>query len=129
TALSFASALSADAALALSVPPSAVTALASRMPMAGLVTIAGIAVFGVADVSTTVLGLGAVAVMPAIRKDGLPAMFLTRISEKTTSLAVTGSPLANLTPWRSVNVNVLASADAVNPVARSGTGLDTLLPL
>ena len=99
------------------------------MPSAGLVTIAGMAVFGVADVSTTVLAFGAVAVMPAIRNDGLPAMFFVRISEKTTSLAVTGSPLANLTPLRRVNVNVLASADAVHEVARSGTGLDTSLPL
>ena len=56
-------------------------------------------------------------------------MFFTRVSEYTTSLAVTGSPLANLTPLRSVNVNVLASGDAVNEVARSGTGLVTSLPL
>jgi len=70
-----------------------------------------------------------VAVIPAIRNDGLPLMFLVRMSENTTSAAVTGSPLANFTPWRRVNVYVLASADAVYEVARSGTGVETLEPL
>ena len=62
------------------------------------------AVFGVALVSTTVFAFGAVAVIPAIRNDGLPLMFLVRVSENTTSAAVTGSPLANLTPLRRVKV-------------------------
>ena len=99
------------------------------MPSAGLVTIAGMAVFGVAEVSTTVFAFGAVAVTPAIRNDGLPWMFLVRVSEYTTSLAVTGSPSAKVTPLRSVNVYVLASGEAVKEVARSGTGLVTSLPL
>ena len=111
--LSDASALSAVAALAASEPPAATTLAWSTMPSAGLVRIAGMAVLGVALVSTTVLGLGAVAVIPAIRNDGLPLMFLVRMSENTTSAAVTGSPLANFTPWRRVNVYVLASADVV----------------
>ena len=102
--LSAASALSAVAALAASEPPAACTFLASTMPRAGLVRMAGMAVFGVALVSTTVLALGAVAVIPAIRNDGLPVMFLVRMRENTTSVAVTGSPLANLTPGRRVKV-------------------------
>ncbi len=56
-------------------------------------------------------------------------MFLVRVSENTTSAAVTGSPLANLTPWRRVKVYVLASDDAVYEVARSGTGVVTSEPL
>ena len=62
------------------------------------------AVFGVALVRTTVFAFGEVAVIPAIRNDGLPSMFLVRVSENTTSAAVTGSPLANLTPLRRVKV-------------------------
>src|SRR2546421_12530518 len=99
------------------------------MPSAGLVTMAGMAVFAVVLVSTTVSGLGAVAVMPAIRNDGLPATFLVRVSENTTSAAVTGSPVANFAPWRRGNVYFLASGDAVYDEARSGTGLDTSEPL
>src|SRR5213078_2336079 len=99
------------------------------MPSAGLVRIAGMAVFGVALVRTTVSAFGEAAVTPAIRNDGLPSMFLVRISENTTSAAVTGSPLANLTPLRRVNVYFLASGDAVYDEARSGTGLVTSEPL
>ena len=85
-------------------PPAACTFFASTMPSAGLVTIAGMAVFGVALVRTTVFAFGEVAVIPAIRNDGLPSTFLVRVSENTTSAAVTGSPLANLTPLRRVKV-------------------------
>jgi hypothetical protein len=111
------SALSDLAASDPSDPPAACTFLASRMPRAGLVTMAGIAVLAVVLVSTTVSGLGAVAVMPVIRNDGLPSTFLVRISENTTSAAVTGSPLANFTPGRSATA---ASAGAPAGAAAAG---------
>ena len=102
--LSAVSALSDLAASDASEPPAAWTFFASTMASAGLVTIAGMAVFGVALVRTTVFAFGDVAVIPAIRNDGLPSMFFVRVSENTTSAAVTGSPLANVTPWRRVKV-------------------------
>jgi hypothetical protein len=64
----------------------------------------GIAAFGVALVSTTVSGSGAVAVMPAMRNDGLPLMLATRVSENTTSAAVTGVPSENFAAGLSLKV-------------------------
>ena len=48
----------------------------------------GMAGLGVDLMSTTVSGLGAVAVILAIRNEGLPPTFFVRISENTTSAAV-----------------------------------------
>ena len=83
------------------------------MPSAGFGTMNGTAGFGVALVSTTVCGSGAEAVMPAIRKDGLPLRLTTRFSENTTSAEVTGVPSENFASVRSVKVYFFASAEAV----------------
>ena len=48
----------------------------------------GMAGLGVELMSTTVSGLGAVAVILAIKNEGLPPTFFVRISENTTSAAV-----------------------------------------
>src|SRR3954447_9030361 len=74
------SALSAVAASALSDPPSALTALELRMPRAEFGTMNGMAGLGVLLVRTTVCASGAVTVMPAIRNEGLPFRFATRLS-------------------------------------------------
>src|SRR6266567_9466463 len=47
---------------------------------------------------------------------------ISRWNVATTSAAVSGAPLWNLTPWRSLKVQVLTSSDGVQPVARSGAG-------
>src|SRR5215469_13254849 len=107
------SALSDLSAPGWSVPPCALTTAEFTMPSAGFGTMNGMAGFGSFDVSTTVDGSGAVTVTPSSRKDGLPWMLISRLNEKRTSADVSGVPSENLTSFRSVNVYVLASADAV----------------
>src|SRR5437762_2138753 len=84
--------VSALLALAASVPPFLRTSLELTIPVEGFARIAGSAVFGVFDFTTTVYLPLADAVTPASRKDGLPFRLISRFSEKTTSPAPSGVP-------------------------------------
>src|SRR5256885_13457419 len=99
------------------------------MPRAGLGMMNGIAGFGASEVSTTVDGSGAVTVMPASRNEGLPLMLISRLKENRTSADVRVVPSENLMSLRSLNVNVLASDDAVYELATCGTGVAESEPL
>src|SRR6266566_1050405 len=71
---------------------------------------------------------GAETLTPLSSTDGAPARLMTRLNENTTSAAVSGVPSENMTAWRRLNVNVLASSDDVNEAATAGTGLDSSPP-
>jgi hypothetical protein len=82
------------------------------MPSDVFATIAGMAVFGVAERRTTVNLPRADTVTPASRNDGLPLRLIRRRNEKTTSAAVICVPSANLMSRRRSNVYVLPPFDA-----------------
>src|SRR5260221_4573542 len=122
-------AVSALSAPGWSVPPGALTTLELTMPRAGFGMMNGTAGFAVSDVSTTVDASGAVTVMPASRNDGLPLMLMSRLKENSTSADVRAVPSENLMSLRSLNVNVLASDDAVYELATCGMGVAESEPL
>ena len=123
------SALSLLSAPGEELPPCAFTSFELTMPSDVLVTITGIAGFGVAEWRTTLYLPVALIVMPASRNDGFPFRLINRLYEKTTSAEVSGVPSENLMSLRSVNVNVLASFEAFHEVATSGRGCATSAPL
>ena len=86
------------------------------MPSDVLVTITGIAGFGVVEWSTTCTCRRR-DVMPASRNEGFPFRLINRLNEKTTSAEVSGVPSENTMSLRSVNVKVLASFEAFQEVA------------
>src|SRR5436853_3214033 len=90
--LNHCSALSVLSASGASVPPCALTSFELTTPSDVFARIAGSAVFGVFDLSTTpYLPLGA-TLTSASRKDGLPFRLIRRLNEKTTSAEVSGVP-------------------------------------
>jgi hypothetical protein len=123
------SALSVLAASFASVPPCFLTSFELTTPSDVLARIAGRAVFGVVDLSTTTYLLGAETVTPASRKDGLPFRLIRRRYEKTTSAAVIGVPSAKWTFRFRLSVKRFASRDALQELASSGTGWATSVPL
>jgi hypothetical protein len=82
------------------------------MPSDVFATIAGSAVFGVAERRITVYLPREETLTPASRKDGLPFRLMSRRNENTTSAAVIGVPSANRMSRLSWNVYVFASRDA-----------------
>src|SRR5581483_4845594 len=80
---------------------------------------------GVERWATTVLEfLASSFAIAKSRKLRGPFLFLrARSIEKTTSAAVSGLPSENLTPGRSLNVNVFLSGLTVYPAASHGTSL------
>src|SRR5688572_12234506 len=105
------SALSVLSAFRASVAPFRFASFEFTMPSDVFATIAGSAVFGVAERRTTVYLPRAETVTPASRNDGLPLRLMSRRNEKTTSAAVIGVPSANRMSRRSWKVYVLASRD------------------
>ena len=89
------SALSALSAFAASVAPFRLASFEFTIPSDVFATIAGSAVFGVAERSTTVYLPRAETFTPASRNEGLPLRLINRRNEKTTSAAVMGVPSAN----------------------------------
>ncbi len=120
--LSHCSALSALSAPTADVPPCAFTSFELTMPVDGFARIAGSCVAGVVDFITTVYFPCAETVMPASRNDGFPLRLISRLSEKTTSADVSGSPFAKWTFFFSWNVNVFAPFEAFHDCTSSGTG-------
>ena len=123
----YSSAVSAVSAPGWSVPPLAITTLLFTMPRAGVGRMRGSAGFGCSDVSTTVVSSFASAVTPSNRKEGLPFSSRIRLSEKATSVAVSGVPSEKTASSRSVNVYSVASSLTSQLVARLGLGSDTSL--
>lgn len=73
------------------VAPFALAALLLMMPSAGFGRMYGRAGLAVFDVSLIVESPSLATSTPSSRNDGVPFMSRTRVSEKTTSSAVTGS--------------------------------------
>src|SRR6266566_3118480 len=121
-------AVSVVAAPGASTPPLLLTTLELTIASAGLVTMYGSAGFGLVDLITTVEALGAETLTPLSSTDGAPARLMTRLNENTTSAAVSGVPSENMTAWRRLNVNVLASSDDVNEAATAGAGRIGIMP-
>ena len=90
--------------------------------MDGLARIDSSCVAGVFDVMTTTYLPFAFTVIPASRNAGLPLMLIRRLSEKTTSADVSGSPFAKCTFGFNANVNVLAPFDAFQDATSNGIG-------
>src|SRR3954447_15427324 len=120
-----ASALSALAALAASVPPWALTSFELTTPSDVFARIAGSAVFGVFERRTTPYLPRAETVTPASRKEGLPLRLIRRRKEKTTSAEVSGVPSPKWTLRLRLKTNVRALLVAVYERASCGTGCAT----
>ena len=114
--------MSAVSAPGWSVPPFAITTLLLTMPSVGVGRMRGSAGLGCSDVSTTVVSSFASAVTPFHQERALPFSSRTRLSEKATSVAVSGVPSENTASSRSVNVYWVASSLTSQLVARLGLG-------
>src|SRR5215469_5401148 len=75
-------------------------------------------------VSTAVVAFGAVALsgIGGGATGVSVALFFSMLKLKATSLAVSGLPSLNFTPWRIVNVSVLPPSDQAYLVASQGVG-------
>src|SRR5690348_7096849 len=97
-------------------------ALADRIPFENIDTSARNGANGSVSVMTTVCVSRAVMACIALRENCQGAWrSCDRWNDQTTSADVTGSPLENTASGRSLNVQVLPSADTLQLVARSGT--------
>src|ERR1700759_4330910 len=103
------------------VPPCCFTSFELTTPVDGLARIAGSCPAGVFELITTVYLPCGLITMPASRNDGLPFRLIRRLSERTTSADVSGSPFAKCTFFFRLNVNVFAPFDAFHEETRSGT--------
>src|SRR5262249_1140153 len=127
--LNHCSAVSAVEASAAAVPPCAFTSFELTMPNDGFARIAVSCVAGVADFITTVYLPLAETLMPARRGAGFPLMFISRLSEKTTSADVSGVPSAKWTFFFRWKVNVFAPFVAFHDCTSSGIGFERSPPL
>ena len=109
------SALSVLSAPGRSVAPWARASFEFTIPSDVFATIAGIAVFGVFERSTTVWVPRAETVTPPSRKAGLPLRLISRRNEKTTSAAVMGVPSAKRMSRRRSNVRLRVRGGPVAP--------------
>ncbi len=115
------SALSFLSAPTDAVPPCAFTSFELTTPVDGFARIAGNWPAGVFDVITTRYLPDGLITMPVSRNDGFPFRLISRLSEKTTSADVSGSPFAKCTFVFRLNVNVFAPFEAFHDETRSGT--------
>ncbi len=107
------SALSRLSAPTEAVPPCCFTSFALTMPVDGFARIAGSWPAGVFDDMTTpYLPFGLITI-PVRRNDGFPFRLMSRLSEKTTSADVSGSPFAKWTFCFSWKTNVFAPFSAL----------------
>src|SRR6476646_3449051 len=104
------------------VPPCCLTSFELTTPVDGFARIAGSCPAGVFDVIVTVYFPCGLITMPASRNDGVPLRLMSRLSEKTTSAEVSGSPFAKCTFFFRLNVNVLAPFVAFHDETSSGMG-------
>ncbi len=79
-------------------------------------------------VTTTVLSSLELNDRPSTMAEALPLRFLSRFRLNTTSAAVTCEPSLNFAAGSSSKVKLLPSGDAVQVLARSGTGLEMSAP-
>lgn len=80
------------------VAPFCLASLLLMMPRAGFGRMNGRAGLAAFDVSVIVVSSVLATSTPSSRKDGVPFMSRTRVSENTTSSAVSGEPSANVAP-------------------------------
>src|SRR5437763_17030755 len=92
------------------------------MPVDGFARIAGNCPIGVFERITTRYRPDGLMTTPVSRNAGFPFRLISRLSEKTTSADVSGSPFPKCTLRFRSKVNVFAPFDAFQPETSNGIG-------